>query len=189
MKHFGVVIAALSVLELVGVLIIAFLGPLKVEHTEAIDLAPGSTSIGHLAVDMMGGGVISGEFVSDSGRQVLFVMLDEEQYDDLVAGRQYDTHFSEIGYSVNFSVDRPAMEWCHIVVQHAVEPDSPERVTVSLTVSSMDWDITFAATGLAGGSAILMGIVMIKHQRDKKVERGPMSPYIDVVIFDEEPRK
>ncbi len=49
--------------------------------------------------------------------------------------------------------------------------------------------ISFVGLGLFGGFGILSGILLMKHSRDKKKETSPVSPYIDVVIFDEEPRK
>ena len=189
MKHFRLLLFTFVALEAIGVLAFVFLGPMEANGTKTIDLLPGTGSIGHLMVDTEGGGAISGDFTSDSGRQVLFMMLDEEQYDDLLAGQSYGTQFSEIAASGDFSVDRPAVEWYHIVIQHAAEPESAEQVTVTYTVKSMNWPITFGLTGFIFASGVLTAVVMIKQQKEKKAATGPLSPYLDVVIFDQDARR
>lgn len=189
MKHFGILFAAMTVLETIGIIIFILAPPVESNGTETVALESGATSIGHLSVDMLGGGVISGEYASDSGRLVLFMALDDDQYEEMLADRAYNPHFSEIASSGDFSVDWGAMEFCHIVVMHAEDTENTEQVQVTYTVSSMDWTISFIGLGLFGCFGILSGVLLIKHGKDKKKETGPLSPYIDVVIFDDEPRK
>lgn len=186
MKHFRVLLLISFAAIAVALIVMVTLSPRDVNGEETISLAPGEDSSGHLAVDMEGGGVISGSFASSSGNQVILVMLDQDQYADFLAGREYGTRFSENAASGTFTVDRPAMETCHVVVKHAIEPDSSEQVTITYTVSTMNWTITFVATGVMGAAAIGSGIAMIKQTKDRKAAKGPLSPYIDVVMFDDE---
>ena len=185
MKHFGILFATMTVLETIGIIIFILAPPVESSGTETVALESGATSVGHLSVDMLGGGVISGEYASDSGRPVLFMALDDEQYEDMLGGRAYNPHFSEIASSGEFHVDWGAMEFCHIVVMHAEDTETTEVVQVTYTVSSTDWTFSFIGLGLFGGFGILSGILLIKHGKDKKKETGPLSPSIDVVIFDE----
>lgn len=185
MKHYRLLLGTCFALEAIGISILVFLGPMVVRGTGTIELAPGADSIEHLEVDTLGGGAVSGDFTTASGRPIHFMVLDDGQYQDFLAGRSYSTQFSEYAASGSFSYDRPAEESCHILVGHATETEGSEKITVSHTVRTMDWPMTFAATGMFAAGAFAGGLAMIKRAKDRKAARGPLSPYIDVVIFDE----
>jgi hypothetical protein len=189
MRHFRLILFPLMALEAVGVLVMVLMAPLELDNTETIELPAGPDGIGHAVIDTHGGGSITGNFSTGSGRDVLVMLMDEDQYADFVAEESGDSLFSRVGASGEFSIDRPAMEWCHVVVLHADVTVSAERVTVSYTVHSMNWDIVLIATVLVFGPGFATALVIAKHSKDKKAALGPLSPYDDVVIFDEEPGK
>jgi len=186
MSLLGFLFVALCVVEAIGIILIAFAPSVDSDGVEDLVLDPGVDSRGHFSVDMLGGGIISGDFSSQSGRSVLFMALDDGQYEDLLAGRAYDTHFSTIASSGEFSIDYAGMENCHIVVQHATDVDSPEQVTLAYHVSSSNWSMVFLGLGLFGGGGLLSGVILLIHGKDVKKRVGILNPYVDVVIFDEE---
>jgi hypothetical protein len=188
MKHFGLLMIALTVPMAIGTILASFPGDVEAYGTEGVVLEAGTTSTGHLAVDMLGGGTISGTYASESGRQVLFMALDDDQYEAFLAGGSCDTHISEIAASGEFYVDWPAMEWCHVVIQHAAESDLEEQVTVEYKVTSQDWPVAFTGIGVMGATAVVITMLMFKHQSDRKKMEGEPR-YIDVVLFEDQAEK
>ena len=184
MKSFRLILIPSMALMAIGAVVMFLYAPLEIHYTEEITLAPGIASSGHLIVDTEGGGSITGTYATASGRPVLVMILNDGQYSDFLAGEPYGTELSETAALGTYSIDEPALERLHIVIQHAVEPEVQELVTLDHTVHSMNWEVVFLSTALAFGPAFLLGAVMIKHSRDRQAARGPISSYSDVVLFD-----
>jgi hypothetical protein len=183
MKHFRTLIIILLAIEGVAVISTALLAPVQIPGSATISMPADGT--GHEAVDMKGGGVLVGDFSTSSGRQVLFMILDEDQYSAYLIDATHDSWFSEISSSGSFNIDRASVERYHIVVQQALDPPSAEQISLTYTVETMKWDIAFIGIGILAVSSIGSGVMMIKQQKDKKARREPLSPYVDVVFFDE----
>ncbi len=187
MKHFRILMVILLALVGVAAIATALLAPVQIPGSATINVPADGT--GHEIVDMEGGGVLVGDFSTSSGHQVLFMILDEDQYSAFLANSTHDSWYSEISSSASFSIDRASVERYHIVVQQALDPPSAEQISLTYTVKTMKWDIAFVGVGVLGASSIGSAIMMIKEQKDKKAKREPLSPYMDVVFFDELTRR
>lgn len=189
MKHFRVVLFSSMALDAIGLIIIFLFGSWHVQDTVTIDLPPGETSVGSFAIDTHGGGAVSGNFDSASGRPLIVMMLDEHQYEDYSFNRSHGTQFSEEASAGEFSIDDAAMELCYVVVTHSQAVDQAEQLTLNYEVSSMNWTNVVISMAFIFGGSIAGAAAMFKRQKERKAVLGPLSPYSDVVMFDEVPKK
>jgi len=188
-KHFRLFYLGGWAMEIPAMVILVLFTFHPVTTHTSISIAPGFDAYGSLEVDLNGGGPISGTFESVSGNDILFMLLDEDQFADYSANISHSSRFSAISSSGSFSIEQVDMERCYLVAEHATTFSNTEEVQVTYELSETNIDYLFLSMTLIIVGGILVMYAFYKRNKEKVEARISTSKYLDVVFFDEEPKR
>ncbi len=158
-----------------------------IEGSAHLTVPEGASTFASYRVDDVEGFSLSGEFSSSTDSPVELMILDEGEYLKFLANSSYVAEFRAVAISGEFSVDKPSMETCHIVVRHGAGLIVPQEVEVSYTISAVNPVGMLSAYGFAfGGGLLIVYDGWKRHKKHEEIVRE--SKPLDVIFFDSESR-
>lgn len=189
MRHFRLLLLSGFAIDIPAFLILFLFAFTTISHQGTITLAPGTGSYGSIEVDLQGGSPISGTFESVSGNDVLFMLLDEDQYQDYKSSLPHSSRFSTVGHSGSFSIEQVDMERCYLVVEHATEFSSTEEIRVTYEFTGTDYVYFSISAVLFLVGAVIVLTAFYLRNKEKIDAKASSTKYLDVVFFENDLKK